>query len=94
MRQKKQEIPLVDDDDLIKEIEDEMLNMFDTLTPAEGMEVIKKAGILHTPNFRIDDAIAFNSIMKEMKMKRPNILGIEYIITSTYYSRDLGALAT
>ena len=27
-------------------------------------------------------------------MKRPNIPGIEHITTGTYYSKDLGALAT
>ena len=29
-----------------------------------------------------------------MEIKRPNILGIEHITTGTYYSKDLGALAT
>ena len=94
MRQKKQERPQADNDDLIKEIEDEMLNMFDALTPTEGREIIKKVGILITPNIRIVDAIAFNSIMNEMRIKRPNIPGIEQITTRTYYSKDLGALAT
>ena len=46
IRQKKQQRPLVDNDILIKEIEDEMLNMFDALTPAEGREIVKKEGIL------------------------------------------------
>ena len=32
--------------------------------------------------------------MKEMKVKRPNIPSIEHITTRTYYSKDLGALAT
>ena len=48
MREKKQERPQADNDDLIKEIEDEMLNMFDAWTPVEGREIIKKAGILIT----------------------------------------------
>ena len=43
---------------------------------------------------RIIDIIAFNSIMNEMKMKRPNIPSIEHITTRTYCSKDLGALAT
>ena len=63
MRQKKKERSQVDNDDLIKEIKDEMLNMFGTLTPAEGREIIKKVGILNTPNLRITNAISFNSIM-------------------------------
>ena len=49
---------------MIKEIEDEMLNMFDTLTPIEGREIIKKAVILLTPNLRIADAITIKSIIK------------------------------
>ena len=68
--------------------------MFDALKPAEGREIIKKVGILITPNLRIADAIVFDSIMKEMKLKRPNIPTIEYITTRTYYSKKLGALAT
>ena len=71
-----------------------MLNIFDTLTPAKGREVIKKESILFTQNLRIVDAITFNSIMNEMKMKRPNIQCIEHIITGAYYRKDLGALAT
>ena len=51
-------------------------------------------GILITPNLRIVDVIAFDSIMKEMKVKKPNIPGIEHITPRTYYSKDLGALAT
>ena len=48
MRQKKQERPQANNDDLIMEIEDEMLNMFDALTPTEGREIIKNVGILIT----------------------------------------------
>ena len=92
MRQKKQQRPLVDNDILIKEIEDEMLNMFDALTPVEGREIVKKAGILITHNLIIVDAISFDSIMKEMRVKRPNIPGIEHAIMGRYYSKDLGAL--
>ena len=71
-----------------------MLNMFDALSLFEGREIIKKAGILITPNLRISNAISFDSIMKEMKVKRPNIPHIEHITTRTYYSKSLGALAT
>ena len=71
-----------------------MLNMFNALPPAKGREIIKKVGILITPNLRIVDAISFDSIMSEMKMKIPKILGIEHITTSTYYSKEIGALAT
>ena len=94
MRQKKQKRPQVDNDILIKEIEGEMLNMFDTLTPIEGREIVRKTRILITPNLRIVDAITFNSLMKEMKVKRPNIPSIEHTTTGTYYSKDLGALTT
>ena len=94
IRQKKQERPQVDNDILIGDIEDKMLNRFDTLTPTKGREIVQKVGILITPNLRIVDAISFDSIMKEMKMKRPNVPSIEHITTGTYYCKDLGALAT
>ena len=94
MRQKKQQRPLVDNDVLINEIEDEMLNMFDALTPAEGREIVKKVGILIAPNLRLANAIAFDSIMKDMRVKRLNIPSIEHTTTGTYYSKDLGDLAT
>ena len=44
MRQKKQERPQVDNDDPMKEIEDDTLNMFDTLTPSEGRESSRRWG--------------------------------------------------
>ena len=94
MRYKKQQRPLVDNDILIKEMEDEMLHIFDAMTPIEGREIVKKAGILITPNLRIADVISFDSIMKEMRVKRPNVPSIEHTTTRTYYNKDLGALET
>ena len=71
-----------------------MLNMFDALTLAEGREIVKKVGILITSNLRIADAIAFDSIMKEIRVKRPNIPIIEHATMGSYDSKDIGALAT
>ena len=81
MRQKKQQRPQIDNDVLIKEIEDEMLNMFDALTLIEGREIVQKVGILTTQNLRIYNVISFDSIMKEMKVKRPNVPSIEHFNT-------------
>lgn len=68
--------------------------MFVKITLDEGREIVKQEGVQLAPNLKIVDAIAFDSIMKNMRLKRSHLKGLEDMTSDTYYRKYLGVLAT
>lgn len=80
-------------DDIGKYVKREMMIKFDAISLKEGRKIVKESGIQLLPKLKIIDVIAFDSIMKDMRLKNPK-RGVDVSTYGMYYSEDLVVMAT